>query len=402
MANRTVPPNDSYDSVCSPFGENAISWQKASRMFELIFCFFVAVLLSGFGQYALAATSTGALKLEQKGIPMPSSQLQRISKPQCATQSKVNIVGFWAFPSAQHPAQEGTPITFNFSVKNSCNYPLQQVPWRINRFTETILSGVMQNISAGATVDVEVQWIALPGTHNFFLDIDPNRTIGTGEIKYVLDYRVPLAPRWADWLSRAQSVAADGVNAWISHAVIRGQVNGSMATFPPGCLTSGIHLGGDLANRFYNARVPGEYASKIAAALGDAWNSWSRSVTLPAFPTAFPSFVAYPSAVAPPTYAVPSTLPFAPAQSEEEGALGAENLARAIKTKLGAAATESGADIAINGFAQWFAGKFTSWKHSATITQITGKGPVPSWTILTPAGPVVGGQASARLGGSPF
>jgi len=188
-------------------------------------------------------------------------------------------------------------------------------------------------------------------------------------------------------------LVVSGVNRWTSRAKIKGEVAASAAFFPRGFLGSEVTFANEISDKLFNAGMPSETARAFGAAVWEAWNDWAKNLSAPPSPVAFPSFAAFPGALAPPTLATTSTLPLlgALATPSAELGLGKEALARSIKTRLGAASSQPGAEAGINDFAQWFSGRFVSWRSKATIAKIMGGGPVPTFAPPSvPVGPVRG------------
>ncbi len=135
------------------------------------------------------------------------------------------------------------------------------------------------------------------------------------------------------------------------------------------------------------------YATAIANALGEAWKEYQHSFSIPGLPW-YPSFVAFPGPQAPPTPNVPSPLSVC---SSNRSAITAALLADRLKKAFGTPEPDSAAFF--DAIAGAFEMAVTTWVSAQQITNVLGKGPVPTFAPpYVPVGPVVGGDNIASPG----
>jgi hypothetical protein len=125
----------------------------------------------------------------------------------------------------------------------------------------------------------------------------------------------------------------------------------------------------------------------IASAIGAAWMKTQRSVRVPGLPW-YPSFAAFPGPMAPPTPNIPS--PFI-ALSQDQSATMVASLANPKGNKR-----KNNLDFSPEIFASvavWFSSAIQMWKAAQMVTNVLGKGPVPTFAPpYVPVGPVVLGD----------
>jgi hypothetical protein len=125
----------------------------------------------------------------------------------------------------------------------------------------------------------------------------------------------------------------------------------------------------------------------IAGAIGEAWRLFQLSVRVPGLPW-YPSFVAVPGPQAPPTPNVPTPLG---ACTYNAGAWSATSLTSGMKRRL---PTASAAVARLfDAVAHAFETVATQWVLSQPVTNVLGKGPVPTFSPpYVPTGHVMGGD----------
>jgi hypothetical protein len=73
-----------------------------------------------------------------------------------------------------------------------------------------------------------------------------------------------------------------------------------------------------------------------------------------------------------------------------------QNLAAAIKGRIGEVANLPGGSDGIDEFCRWMNAGFVAWLPTGTVTLVLGKGSIPTFAPpYVPVGPVVGGESLA-------
>jgi hypothetical protein len=137
------------------------------------------------------------------------------------------------------------------------------------------------------------------------------------------------------------------------------------------------------------------YANVVATVIGNAWLQYTATITFPGIPL-FPMYATWPAAAAPP---MPSPLP-APLMGLTQVAAGLQTalLKQQMVGQLADPQAQYHAQL-FESIADGFNQCFTLWQSTTQLTNIMGGGAVPSWTPLTPAGPVVAGVGFMAPGG---
>jgi hypothetical protein len=137
---------------------------------------------------------------------------------------------------------------------------------------------------------------------------------------------------------------------------------------------------------------PAKLRDAVAKGVGECFAQWQRGVSVPGLPW-YPTFAACPKPVAPPTPNIPTPLISCPspqmARITTPGPLKDQ-----MKMSLSGAVDHS--DAFFGAIAAALAPAFMAWLPQQQITQVLGKGPVPSFAPpYMPVGPVVGGDVIA-------
>jgi hypothetical protein len=139
-------------------------------------------------------------------------------------------------------------------------------------------------------------------------------------------------------------------------------------------------------------RVPNTITDGIMGALSDALTLWGMSLQIPSLPW-YPTFEVFPGPMAPPT---PS--PAWPLSSlvHTMGFIEPSTLSGVIRIRIGSDAMTPEAKTAIDDFCDWFSSGFKLWVATATIKDVIGTGPVPTFNPEAKifVGPVVNGTAT--------
>jgi hypothetical protein len=343
----------------------------------------------------------------------------RIAPPaDCTAEDKVQVDRFWLQPGSDADGRPpaGRVVTVLALVRNTCNVALGGIPWRVTRtvpfpgdvpaFTETILSGTLENVAAGATVGVQGTWTAQGGSQNFTFDADPDgtlhETLRLNNRASVADYVVTVIPNWASWGPAAKIAAQKGVSRWLGDVEVRGDVTGPVLTFAKGTTLRPKGRPFDV-QPLMAAGAPAEVAVAFATTAAEAWAAWNAGYQGPMNLAAFPTFALVPMADAPPTLATPPSVVLSAGSSGNDAAMSAANVGRLLRAKLGPAMSQPGADAAVTDFATWWSTQFTAWKGNATLANLMGSGHVPSFAPpAVPVGPVQHGTVTGKLVGGSF
>ncbi len=196
---------------------------------------------------------------------------------------------------------------------------------------------------------------------------------------------------WRQWTRAARDALALGVDEWSQDAVVAGGVvNGSTVFLPPGSL-SGPPFEPLVAAAMQDAGAPPEVAAAFAGVAWEAWRTWAASYHL-TVAKALKAFAAVPAPEAPETPIKKRKLKSGAAP----GSIGmtvevlGEALAQVLQPVV---ADDPNAQTAIVEFADAYASGFGRWFRRATLVNLLGKGPVPSYSPpYVPVGPTVAGE----------
>jgi hypothetical protein len=137
------------------------------------------------------------------------------------------------------------------------------------------------------------------------------------------------------------------------------------------------------------------YRDAVAQGVSQCFATWQRSVSVPGL-LWYPAFAAFAGAQAPPTANVPS--PLSACVAKESGQIANHaRLYRAMYDHLAPEMkkgdTEKHHEAFLDGIANVLSLAFTTWLAAQQVTQVLGRGPVPSGN-----GPVVGGTIVSAPG----
>lgn len=127
-----------------------------------------------------------------------------------------------------------------------------------------------------------------------------------------------------------------------------------------------------------------KYSNAIATVIGTAWLQYTMTITIAGMPF-YPAFAAFPSPAVPapvpnvpcPVAALVQVPPMPPLMKQQMVGMLADPMAPFHSELF---------EAIIDGFDKCF----KIWQASTLVTQVLGLGAVPSWTPVSPAGPVVG------------
>jgi hypothetical protein len=196
--------------------------------------------------------------------------------------------------------------------------------------------------------------------------------------------------QWTAWSKAAKDAARLAAKDWLKRSVVLNVViNGPTGMLKPGGLRSTSDFRSTMVSRMSQSGVPMNVAAAFSESLAQAWNAWFEGYQVQ---LSYPTFAAVPGPSAPTTPCIPQ--PLRAGASLNAHRLTFVLLETEIKMKLGKAAMDSTASKAVNEFAMWFSERFSAWQSVATLVNVLGRGPVPTFAPpYVPVGPVVGGDS---------
>lgn len=196
--------------------------------------------------------------------------------------------------------------------------------------------------------------------------------------------------QWTAWSKAAKDAARLAVKDWLNRSVVQNVViNGPTGTLKRGGLRSTSDFRSTMVAGMNQRGVPAHIAGAFAESLAQAWNAWFEGYQVQ---LSYPTFAAVAGPSAPITPSVPQ--PLKAGASVNARRLTPASLEMDVRMKLGTAASDSDASKAVNEFANWFSERFSAWQSVATLVNVLGRGPVPTFAPpYVPVGPVVGGDS---------
>lgn len=129
----------------------------------------------------------------------------------------------------------------------------------------------------------------------------------------------------------------------------------------------------------------------VAKGVGKNFDQWRKQVTVPGLPW-YPAFVAWPGPMAPPMPNVPMPLSTCVSSKLSKIVVGSQ-LKKAIYGNLPSDMKNSANEAFVQALADNLAMHFLIWISSQMVTNVLGKGPVPTFAPpFVPVGPVIGGD----------
>ena len=137
-----------------------------------------------------------------------------------------------------------------------------------------------------------------------------------------------------------------------------------------------------------------KYTKTIATVIGTAWQQYTLTIKVPAMPW-YPAFLMFPLAVAPPMPNIPCPVA---ALTQAAPLVGKSALKSQMIAQHGDPQAQHHREL-FDCIADAFEKCHQVWQTSTQVTNVLGFGPVPSWTPVSPAGPVVAGFGAMMPGG---
>ena len=177
------------------------------------------------------------------------------------------------------------------------------------------------------------------------------------------------------------------------------KIFGPSAIGTPGCLDGPnmenlINMGPTVAGMTGTSKT---MRKAVAKGVGDNFDKWRKKVTIPGLPW-YPAFAAWPGPMAPPMPNVPMPL-ISCVSSKLSKITIASQLKSSIYGNLPSNMKNSRNEAFVQAIADFLAMHFFIWVSSQMVTNVLGKGPVPSFAPpLVPVGPVIMGDNIAAPG----
>lgn len=292
-------------------------------------------------------------------------------------------------------SKPGDTVTLKLTIETTGG-GTKNVPWVIYRDNDVVIKAdTKQNVAGGTTFEASTTWAATAGAHGFYGEVDPQNTLGEPSSQRgnnISARTTRVFSDWPHWLAAAKTGARTAVSTWQQRAMFVGiTINGPVAS---GGRVVGPDLGGAIHDALTAAGMPGSLASGFGHAVDDIWKAWTDTIRVPGLPW-YPAFAVFPGPQAPPTPNVPTPLA---SLAQDPGKLAPAALASRIKANIGVARDWPGAG-GIDGYANWFSASVLAWIPMCQITNVMGKGPIPTFAPpYVPVGPVVGGDTVAAPG----
>lgn len=214
---------------------------------------------------------------------------------------------------------------------------------------------------------------------------------------------IPTGETPAPYVTEIKSAIAQAFERWLpSVRVTHGVINGPVGVIPPGALSSNVDLQAAMRAGLGEARVPLDPYGSITDAFAKAWLQW-----LAGFSTMvqYPAFAHWPGAEAPPMPAIGQ--PLSVGSSSAPFAVSVVSLSSAAMNTTDARSADPGYGEAVRQLSSWYTIRFAAFKMVTILTNVLGRGPVPSYAPpVYPVGPVIGGtimpSSGVLVGSNPF
>ena len=133
-----------------------------------------------------------------------------------------------------------------------------------------------------------------------------------------------------------------------------------------------------------------KYSTTIATVITQQWTMLAATITLSTPFSAYPMFATFPSpAVPPPGIPNPIPIPLSAMPTIADPLVSADTLKGLMIAQHGDPTAQYSQNI-FEAVSFAFNQCYTLWKSTTLLNQVMGMGAVPSWTPVSPAGPVVG------------
>lgn len=338
-----------------------------------------------------AGAQGGVQMQKQGGMQMQKSGATQKSVPGASAPFRAKVKSF----DVSGGSKPGDTVTLKLTIETTGG-GTKNVPWVISRDNDVVIKAdTKPNVAGGTTFDVSTTWTATTGAHDFYGEVDPQNTLGEPSSQRgnnISARTTRVFSDWPRWLAAAKTGAKTAVSRWQAQAMLVGiTINGPVAT---GGRVHGPDIGGAIHDALTGAGMPGSLASQFGHAVNDTWRAWTDTIRVPGLPW-YPAFAAFPGPQAPPMPNVPTPLA---GLAQDPGKLAPGALASRIRANIGAAKDWPGAG-GIDGYANWFSASILAWIPICQITNVMGKGRIPSFAPpYVPVGPVVAGDNIAAPG----
>jgi hypothetical protein len=213
--------------------------------------------------------------------------------------------------------------------------------------------------------------------------------------RYHVDAQMMLVAKFGAFIDGITSAICSAWSTWQSAATITGiMINGPIASLGK---VVGPPIGPLIMAQGPHAS-PAElrYTNVVANVIGNAWQSYTSSITIPGLPI-FPLYASFPGPMAPPTPS-PVMIPLM-ALTQVPAPLQPALLKQQMCSQLGDPQAQYHQQL-FESIAEGFNQTFTIWQSTTQLNGFIGGGPVPSFAPpVAPVGPVVAGTGLLPPGG---
>lgn len=214
---------------------------------------------------------------------------------------------------------------------------------------------------------------------------------------------VPTVGASAKYVVEIKSAIAQALERWLPTVqVTHGVINGPVGVVPPGALTSSVDLKAAMRTGLQSAGVPLVPYGSITDTFAKAWLEWFAGYSTM---MQYPAFAHWPGAETPPMPAVGQ--PLNVGISSATTAMSIASLTSAAMAAVDAQAADSDYTAAVQQLSVWYTLRFAMFRTVTILTNVLGRGPVPSYAPPAhPSGPVIGGtiilSSGVLVGSNPF
>jgi hypothetical protein len=203
--------------------------------------------------------------------------------------------------------------------------------------------------------------------------------------KYHVDAAKDIGEKFEKYIDGICKAICSAIDTWMKIVKFTSiQVMAVCAIGAPGCMSGPGLKPFILSTAPMKTEQEQKYSKAIASAFDGAWKSWQDKITVPGLPW-YPAFAAFPGPMAPPMPNIPMPLIVLPSAGEVE-------LKKAMEDNLGDKEAMHASEL-FDSLAKAFAVVFLLFKSTTVVTNVMGKGPIPTFAPpFVPVGPVVGGD----------
>jgi hypothetical protein len=231
--------------------------------------------------------------------------------------------------------------------------------------------------------------VAPPDPARIFFPATPN--------KYHVDAVSRVSKEFEQYIDGVCDAIAFAHSTWKAQARFSNlKVMAVSAIGPPGCLKGPELKPLILAKAPKKTKGEAAYSKAIATHVSAAFKQWQDQVTVPGLPW-YPAFAAFPGPQAPPMPNVPTPLASCPSAGLAE--MTPQKLKDGIVAALSDKKNAPHHEVLFDSVAKAVASVFSLWLPTQMVTNVLGKGPIPTFAPpFVPVGPVLAGDNLALPG----